>query len=221
FGNDVRIKNVSGSNLPFWIEEGTENTTNTTIWVNTAVGLVSDTIYLFYGNKSAVNVYNGFTTFELFDSFNGNQLNTGIWNTCGSLPTVVAGNVSLLDTAYIKSNVTYTDTIIAEAKVNSINSNKVFFGLVNSSNSGWGMTREISGANELMKLNAISTSSSCVNLANQVSVNAVNSGSINGIWSFLWKNTDSLRMAWPGGNEYRLDAQNASIPLFKNLTQQI
>lgn len=211
FGNDVRIKNVSGSNLPFWIEEGTENTTNTTIWVNTAVGLVSDTIYLFYGNNSAVNVSNGFTTFELFDSFNGNQLNTGIWNTCGSLPTVVAGNVSLLDTAYIKSNVTYTDTIIAESKVNSINSNKVFFGLVNSSNSGWGMTREISGANELMKLNAISTSSSCVNLANQVSVNAVNSGSINGIWSFLWKNTDSLRMAWPGGNEYRLDAQNASI----------
>jgi gliding motility-associated-like protein len=209
FGNDLRIKNVSGNNLSFWIEEGTENTTNTKVWVNTAVGLVSDSIYLFYGNNAAVNVSNGATTFELFDTFNGNQLNAGVWNSCGNLPTVVSGSIAIQNDSYIKSNATFTDTIIAETRVNSINSNKAFFGLVNSSNTGWGMTREISGANELMKLNSIS-SGSCISLSNQTSINAVSSGNINGIWSFLWEGSNSIKMTWPGGNESRMDPlQNA------------
>ena len=218
FGNDIRIKDVVGNNLPFWIEEGTENTTNTTVWVKVNnIAAVSDSIYLFYGNNTALNTSNGTSTFELFDSFNGNQLNAGLWSTCGSgLPSVVSGSVSLssaLGNYYIKSNSTFQNSIIAETKVNSISHSKAYLGLVNSSNVGWSMVYETSGPNTLMKMNSVSNNgASCVNLNNQTSsVNAITAGNISGIWSFTWENDDSLRLKWPSGNEHRVDVLNTGI----------
>jgi hypothetical protein len=68
-GLDIRFVNSDGVTLlPFW-NETKFNLANTKIWVNiTSISNVtSTTVYMYYGNPSALSSSNGTATFEFFD----------------------------------------------------------------------------------------------------------------------------------------------------------
>jgi len=80
--DDIRVTDVSGKVLPHWIETGTNacNTTTTAIWTKVpSISTSGATVYLYYGNPSAINTQNGDRVFLYFDDFSSYSL--------GALPT--------------------------------------------------------------------------------------------------------------------------------------
>ena len=69
------------TSLPYWIESYTASS-SALVWVKvpTIPASGTTTIYMYYGNPSAVNAGNGTATMEFFDDFSGNSLNTAKWN---------------------------------------------------------------------------------------------------------------------------------------------
>jgi len=85
-GSDIRFFESANDDkctngLPYWIEEGGINTTNTTIWVKLPLLSANQTkkISLFYGNPIALPKNNGDATFVFFDDFNSGVLNLSKW----------------------------------------------------------------------------------------------------------------------------------------------
>ncbi len=97
--DDIRITDISGNVLYHWIEGGTCNTTTADIWVKIpSIPTTATTLYLYYGNPSAVNVEDGSNVFQFFESFetlpgwtqsydtNANPVDQGTWSvTSGEL----------------------------------------------------------------------------------------------------------------------------------------
>jgi hypothetical protein len=59
-GGDIRVTDNSGTDLSFWIENNTINTTTTKIWVKVPSMSGTSTIYLFYGNSDFYDLPNAF-----------------------------------------------------------------------------------------------------------------------------------------------------------------
>jgi len=97
-GSDIRITSDDGiSLLPFWIEEW-NNGTNATIWVKVpVVPIAGTTLYIYYGNTSALSASNGTETFRLFDDFENwySSSSTG-WTDAASLPEPIADQSSVV-----------------------------------------------------------------------------------------------------------------------------
>lgn len=72
---DIRFTASDGVTLlPYWIETYASNS-NAVIWVSVTGGLVSGaTIYIYWGNPSAISASNGDATFEFFDGFDGGSV---------------------------------------------------------------------------------------------------------------------------------------------------
>lgn len=82
--NDIRITDINGKLLPYWIETGANacNTATTAIWTKVpSIPTSGQTIYLYYGNPSATNVQNGNKVFEFFDDFSGSSIDGSKWTT--------------------------------------------------------------------------------------------------------------------------------------------
>jgi len=115
--DDVRITDVNGKVLPFWIETGTNacNTTTTAIWTKVpSISTSGTTVYLYYGNPSAINTQNGNNVFEFFDDFSGSTVDTNKWTTYvnGGSVSLSAGNLQITgnntwNTNGISSNTSY------------------------------------------------------------------------------------------------------------------
>ena len=77
--NDIRFSKESGEVFfPYWIES--TNETSATVWVNVpAIPPEGVDVVIRYGNLNAPDMQDGFTTFTLFDSFDGASLNTDRW----------------------------------------------------------------------------------------------------------------------------------------------
>jgi len=79
---DIRFTSQAGVELPYWIQDGTCNSTTTDIWVKVdnipATG--GTTIYMYYGNPSATNQSRGNDTFEWFYDFAGTTIDTSLLN---------------------------------------------------------------------------------------------------------------------------------------------
>ncbi len=71
-GSDIRFLDADNSTqLPYWIESGTMNTTTTNIWIKVPSILASSTknIYMYYGNASALRSSYAAFVFDFFDDF--------------------------------------------------------------------------------------------------------------------------------------------------------
>jgi len=78
---DIRIlDNDNSTALDFWLE-GPCNNSSSRIWVKvpTLPASSQKNIYLYYGNLTASSVSDGEKTFDFFDDFVGNSLNTNKW----------------------------------------------------------------------------------------------------------------------------------------------
>ncbi len=79
--SDIRVVGSDGVNyLPYWIEKGTCNTTQTIVW--TKVDLIASQtkrIYVDYGKSDAKSKANGKNVFLLFDDFDDSSINQNLW----------------------------------------------------------------------------------------------------------------------------------------------
>ena len=82
-GADIRFTDSNGNELSYWIESWDYSGNNGRLWVKVpslSAGTIA-TINMYYGNPSASKSSNGASTFEFFDDFNENSLNTNKWTT--------------------------------------------------------------------------------------------------------------------------------------------
>jgi gliding motility-associated-like protein len=222
-GNDLRIVNNNGILLDFWIENGTYNTANTVLWIKAdhLPAAANTTIYLFYGNEDASAVANGDLTFELFDDFSGNTLNTSKWYSCGTNAPVVGGGAIQFTSetgnknSIIKSQFTYTDTLISEMYVNTVSEGIAFIGQNDLNDDGWALAFETAGFSTEMKVvKQTNGGLECVDLSNQSPNAGIVPSTVNtqGLWSFTWNHEDQQSFDWPGGStQDRTDNNLASL----------
>jgi len=94
-GSDIRFTADDGETLlPYWIEKWDNVSEEAVIWVKVpsipANGSV--TIYMYYGNPSAVSESDGEAVFEFFDDFeDGDSIDTSKWGQSGGTVTVENG----------------------------------------------------------------------------------------------------------------------------------
>jgi len=152
-GSDIRFTNSTDDELNFWIEDWNSTGQEAIIWVNVTSlpNNTNTTIYMYYGNPSASSASDGEATFEFFDDFEGDSLNTSKWPSIeGYTPTYSVSNSELYieptqtGWTYFISNYqwsAYPMRFIFKAYTNGYYSNEGGFGIIEyydstSSNAG-------------------------------------------------------------------------------------
>ena len=230
-GADVRIQDKNGNDLAFWIENGTINKTLTNIWVK--IGSIAanskDTLYLFYGNNSAVSFSAGQNTFELFDDFNSIILDNNKWSKCGGgTATQNAGEITLQSiglnsNSIITSKAAFAYPVVVESQIKAVPTSTSALGLVNSSMDGWVMAYEKTGQNaatmSMMQVRDTSSNIVCNVISSQnFNSNTEIANATQGIWGFTWTSSDSAKFKWPGGIASRVDtAKRAAFSSSKKI----
>ena len=81
--NDLRFVKQEDSNyreLDYWLESKTDGI-SADVWVKVpSIPSGESTIYMYYGNPSVGSASDGTDTFEFFDDFEDNSINSSIWN---------------------------------------------------------------------------------------------------------------------------------------------
>lgn len=120
---DIRVTDISGRILPYWIEKQAGaacNTTTTKIWTKMpAIGTTGNTLFVYYGNASVLSAENGNATFIYFDDFNAN-INSGLWTVADATGTqitfsggrmnFVTGNQTWGQAAYLTPSIARGET---------------------------------------------------------------------------------------------------------------
>lgn len=143
--SDLRVKaDDLITDLPFWIVDGTCDSTETELWVRVNIPAgSSETIYLFYSNLPSVNMSNGDAVFEFFDDFNSSAIDVSKWTQGLLSPTsgddwsmssgyLYGGNTN----RFLQSNLNFTGNYIAETRIYTTNSCVNGF----TTNGFWGST---------------------------------------------------------------------------------
>ncbi len=91
--DDVRFTDNDGDTLlDAWLEEKSDSNF-AEIWVEVADSLETTNvmIYMYYGNSTVSNYWDGPATFLLFDDFNDDSFNTTLWNPVTGYPAEAGG----------------------------------------------------------------------------------------------------------------------------------
>lgn len=185
-GQDIRFLSGLGTDLDYWIEDGTINTSTTSIWVkvDSLSTYAKDTIYMYYGNASASPKSDAKATFRMVDEFNGSTLGSS-WSTCGSGTVAQSGGklklTSNSSTAQVTTTSSFNAPVIVELVGVASSGGTGFLGQVNTSNNGYGVTF---GSGNIQLASVSSTS--CLSVSNY---GGTTSSSGTGNWSFVWSGT--------------------------------
>ena len=200
-GGDIRVTNSAGTAIPFWIENGTMNTSQTVIWTKVpTISNGNNTIYLFYGNPSATLASNGGATFNNFDDFLGTLIDPAVWSTCisgGGSITVNGGIATITSPDASNTSITSVSTFAAsnsilEMKVNSYfenTSGQAYLGEFLSSLNGYGMKIKESGTGLILESSKLTPSSCAVT---NTAFGSSTGTSALGIWNFQWITAGSI-----------------------------
>jgi hypothetical protein len=93
-GADLRLTAGDGTTLiPFWIEEWNQEDASVSMWVKVpSLPLEGDTLYLYYGDSTAVSASDGHATFIVYDGFESYAaINPGEWMRYESNPLITEG----------------------------------------------------------------------------------------------------------------------------------
>lgn len=96
--NDIRVTDVNGKLLPYWIEQMAtacgNGQTAQTIWVKVpSISTTGDTLYVYYGNPQAGSYSDGKKVFTFFDDFSGSSIDTSKWTITNSTGWSVGSGV--------------------------------------------------------------------------------------------------------------------------------
>ena len=91
-GADIRFTASDGVTLlPFWVESWKAGSSSANLWVKVpSIPSTGATVYMYYGNSTAVSASNGNTTFDFFDDFSSGSVNTTKWTVGGGSWAVVS-----------------------------------------------------------------------------------------------------------------------------------
>lgn len=209
-GQDIRFLNANGVVLPFWIENDTYSTSDTKLWVkvdNIAANSTT-TIYLFYGNSSALNLSNGNETFELFDDFNDITIDAAKWNTCGAGTISVSNGAATISStatanqkSILESTSSFSTNVYVEADVVTVSNGQSFIGFHNGSDNGFAMNYEVNGQPSMLMREINSDGGGCFTLTDvqdPVNQDAKSANTVEGTWSFAWYTGNMQSFQWPG-----------------------
>lgn len=106
--SDIRVTDVNGKLLPYWIETGVNacNTTTTVIWTKVpSIPTSGQTVYVYYGNPNATDAQNGSNVFLFFDDFSGSLAK---WtNPAGCAATNTSGYMNIASSSSCDSAPVY------------------------------------------------------------------------------------------------------------------
>lgn len=201
-GGDIRFiaDDKNCTQACYWIENGL-NTPSTRIWVKVpSVGAgMSNTIYMYYGNKSAASTADVRRVFLLFDSFDGNAIDAATWSSFGpSTATVSGGAISFgmnSTSRVIRSNATFTPPVITEMQV--LEASGAWPNIAQLRSGTWnGYGPVLGGA-----LIRIGWTRPCAdNYSGTWESHDRPAGTVAGLWSFAWSRNDNQQFTWPGGS---------------------
>jgi len=207
-GMDIRFLSSNDQLLPYWIDETTYNTTATKVWVRVPyIGAATqDTIYMFYGNKSAPASSDGDATFLFFDDFNDAALDTEKWNSCGGASIVESeGMLTIQSGDVLFSQHTFADTLDVHVEVNSIDPaaiNSVFV-MSATDSSGYGMTLNQTSATDAFRSTIFMSNGTCIEENTGLtppSGSASSGGNTLDSWNFQWLKDGTQHLFWETGN---------------------
>ncbi|MEA3357654.1 MAG: DUF2341 domain-containing protein, partial [Patescibacteria group bacterium] len=98
--DDLRFTDSSDNRLNYWFEDYAPSA-HATVWVKIPLipGSGKTTVYMYYGNPSASSQSNGDATFEFFDDFEDESIDTGKWTTTttgfGAFVTENSGEINI------------------------------------------------------------------------------------------------------------------------------
>jgi len=106
-GSDLRFTTLNGQLIDYWIEDSsnTDDVTNCSVtaydvWVEVpTIPVGGATIYMYYGNPTALPYSDGDATFTFFDDFRGAAINGSKWGTATGTITVSGGNFTVVPTS--------------------------------------------------------------------------------------------------------------------------
>ncbi len=197
-GQDIRFLDGKGTELNFWITDGTMNSAKTSIWIRTdsISDYTKDTIYMYYGNSSSSPKSNANTTFQLVEEFNGSTLSSSKWNTCGSGTIALSGGklklTSNSTTASIYTKTKIDGPVIVELEGVSSSGGTAVVGQINNSDKGYAMVHD----GGKMQLATLTGGSTCIATTGYGSTNSTG---LTGDWSFVWSGF-SQKASWAGQN---------------------
>ncbi|MCK9578301.1 DUF2341 domain-containing protein [bacterium] len=125
--DDLRFTSSDGKTLlDYWIESKTDSST-ATVWVKVPSLISGNTsIFMYYGNTSAVTTSNGSNVFTLFDDFDDGTIDTSKWTRLSYPPTWSESNGKLtisgatINWEYFSTTNAVSDNSIIEANVTQI-----------------------------------------------------------------------------------------------------
>jgi hypothetical protein len=217
-GADIRFADASCNNLSYWIENGTINTSSTSIWVKTLSmpANATQTIYMYYGNASATAGSNGDATFDLFEDFTtavnlggslGTVPDTSKWTSSRPSSTgfTISGGIFKITTTLagsagsIYSKKTFSSAITFETKVTAVGSTVGGMpGLGIFNNGGFfGYSLDYNTTSGNMELGS---GTGCSNAWQTSTISSKSSAnSLAGTWGIQWPSTGIQKGIWPGG----------------------
>lgn len=135
-GGDIRFTDTQCNPLHYYVERGI-NTNGTIIWINipSLPANGTATVYMFYGNPSALSQSTGNKTFAFYEGFDNNTLGRFI-DECGSGPYSATFSGGIATFTYDLNHVwradmlfPLTDVFTVEANVTSVTSRPQYPGL--------------------------------------------------------------------------------------------
>ncbi|HXM99284.1 MAG TPA: DUF2341 domain-containing protein, partial [Candidatus Dormibacteraeota bacterium] len=93
-GADIRFTASDGvTGLPFWIENWNPAASSASLWVKVPMidAVNGATLYMYYGNSTAVSASSGSSTFDFFDDFSLGSIDATKWTSSGGTWSVVTG----------------------------------------------------------------------------------------------------------------------------------
>ncbi len=179
---DIRFTDKDGNPLSHWVDGVNQKTNNQSAWVKLdVVPAGGNTIYMFYGNPSALPVSDEsvFAEFDNLDNLNN-------WDFCGST-SLTSGKLTLGNGDVIKSKKEYTHDFAIDAYISNTtgdNTVQLAIGQINSFSEGFSLAyRPDDPSNGFFELTT--ASGSCPFPATTLVASATTSG--EGEWSFYWK----------------------------------
>ncbi|MCK9578312.1 DUF2341 domain-containing protein [bacterium] len=106
--DDIRFTDSNASLLlSYWIESKTDSST-AKVWVKIpSIPTSGTTVYLYYGNSSAVSTANGDNTFAFFDDFSSSSLDSSKWTINGTGLSLSQSVLTITSATYISSKTNF------------------------------------------------------------------------------------------------------------------
>lgn len=159
---DLRILSASGESLPIFIEAIRAD--SALLWTKVPVlEPGNNTLYLFYGNSLAPEIFNPNNVFLLYDSFDANNINPFLWSISGNgSASIKYGNLRINNLSEECTRLLcifpFSGALTLEAEFNQISSSPCILALTKESSQGYGISCS-SSSFTLVKTN---TSTNCM-----------------------------------------------------------